>query len=363
MEGSGPSSPVAGSWRCSVQISPKALPLLCLCACAAWGADPALLRHVMPEARALVGANLSQFFSSPIAQPLLARMRSSNPQLDSLAQAAGLDLERNLTEMLVAAPAGGKQNIGVVLLRGAFDAARLSTSAANAGARLQRYRGVSVISSGQETEAWFALLDGATAALGDPTSVRGVIDRLGSGDGAPPELLSLAGRYSREYDFWAVSIVPPSEMASASTAQQLGGILQGDILRSVVETGGGVKFGAGILLAGEAVARTEQDAAALADVARFFLGLAQLNAMKNPQAAAAEWFKNLDLRAKGRSVRLSLRISEADLNKMLNQAQGLLEKQPGNQPRTAPEAAPAPSRDVVIQSSPRDMGTVVIRDK
>ena len=121
-------------------------------------------------------------------------------------------------------------------------------------------------------------------------------------------------------------------------------------MRGIVGTSGGIKFGPSILIAGEAVTRSEKEATALADVVRFFMGMVQMSAQKNPQAAAAmAFFQRLDLKAEGNVMRVSLTIPEADLEKLIQQAQ--------QKPK------PRPASGVVIRSSPKDMGTVTLPAK
>jgi len=200
--------------------------------------------------------------------------------------------------------------------------------------------------------------------------VREVIDRRGTGTGPDPGLRARIDRASAMYDFWAVSTVPVSDMAGKVPSGQLSGVMQGDVLRGVLETSGGLKFGPDIVIAGEAVTRSEKDATALADVVRFFVGLAQMSAQKDPKAAASLAFlQKLELTSQGNVMRLSLAIPEAELEKAIQQGIASAKRQAaaakkGAAPVPRYKVSPAPSSgDIVIQSSPKDMGTVVIKDR
>lgn len=324
--------------------------ILLLAAAVASAADPALLRLVMPEAKVISGANLSQFMTSPFGSFLLSQAQSAEPQLRSFIQATGFDPLRDLNEILMASPANPKENRGVLLARGVFDPSRIEALAKQSGAAVQSYKGVQVVVGKQKTDAWFAFLDASTAVMGDALSVRGVIDRGGGGPGPDPKLLARVNQVSGQYDFWAVSAVPAAEFAQSMPNPQMGGIMQGDVMRGVLETSGGIKFGPGILIAGEAVTRSEKDATALADVVKFFVGMAQMSAQKDPKAAASMAFlQQLDLKAQGNVLRVALTVPEADLEKFIRQVQ---EK-------------PKPRADggIVIHSSPKDMGTVTLPSK
>ncbi len=321
--------------------------VLLLAASVASAADPALLRLVLPEAKIISGADLSQFVPSPFGRFLLAQLQSSEPDMRSFIQATGFDPLRDVSEVLMASPANPKENRGVLLARGVFDPSRIAAFARQSGTVVQSYNGVQVMVGKQKTEPWIAFLDSSTAVMGDALSVQSVIDRGGGGPGPGPELVARVEQASGLYDFWAVSAIPASSFAGSMPTPQMGTIMQGDVMRGIVGTSGGIKFGPSILIAGEAVTRSEKEATALADVVRFLVGMAQMSTQKDPQAAASLAFlQRLDLKAQGNVMRVSLTIPEADLEKLIQQAQQ--------------KAKPRPANGVVIRSSPKDMGTVTI---
>ncbi|HSW50656.1 MAG TPA: hypothetical protein VLH09_10800, partial [Bryobacteraceae bacterium] len=275
-------------------------------------------------------------------------------------QETGFDPVRDLQEVLIASPGGQKETRGLVLLKGAFDPARLSALAQKSGAAVQTYKGVQVMAGKQKTDGWFAFLDSATAALGDAASVRALIDRPASAQGLDAALRARIERTSNAYDFWAVSTVPPSQLASGMQPGQFDGLMQGDVLKGVLETSFGVKFGPDMLIAMEALTRSDKDATALADVVRFFVSLAQMSAQKDPKAAASlSFLQKLQLTSEGSVMRLSLSIPQADMEKFIQQAQAAAKKQAAPPKKSAPPAPP--SGGLVIQSSPKDMGTVVVK--
>ena len=290
--------------------------VLLLAASVVSAADPALLRLVMPEAKVISGANVPQFVASPLGRFLLAQLQASEPDLRSFIQATGFDPLRDVTEVLMASAADPKEKRGVLLMRGVFDPSRIAAFAK------QSYNGVQVMQGKQKTDPLIAFLDSSTAVVGDALSVQGVIDRAASGHGPGPELIARVDHASGLYDFWVVSAIPASDFAGSMPTPQMGTIMQGDVMRGIVGTSGGIKFGPSILIAGEAVTRSEKDATALADVVRFFVGMAQMSAQKNPQAAAATaFFQRLDLKTEGNVMRLALTVPEADLEKFIQQVQ------------------------------------------
>jgi hypothetical protein len=315
----------------------KTVLALLLAVSVAAAADPALLSHVPPDAKVFAGANLAQFLASPFGKTVIDQAQSSQPQIQQFIQAAGFDPFRNMQEFLVASTGAQTRNQGLVLVKGSFDAGRLGALAQKSGAALTTYSGVQVLAGKKPTDAWFAFLDNATAAVGDAQSVKGVIDRRGSGGGPDARLRARIDQLSGSYDFWVISQAPMSDLA--------GGAMQGDILKAVVEMSGGIRFGADLLIAIEAVNRTDKDAAALADVVRFFVGMAQMNAQKDPKAAnSSQFLQRLQLSAEGNVTRMSLSVPGAELEKLIQQAR-----------------AAVPKGGLTIQSSPKDMGTVVVK--
>ncbi len=313
--------------------------------CPAAAADPGLLSMAPPDASLFLGASLSRLAGSPAARAAVTQAQSSQPQIRQFVQATGLDPLGDVREFLLASSADGKTDRGLVLIKGTFDAGKLAALAARSGGALSTYGGVQVVAGKKPSDGWVALLDGATAAFGDPESIRGAIDRRGAGRGPEPRLRARIDELSNTYDLWALSAAPLSDLPQSALSGQLGGLMQGDILKAVEMAGGGIRFGADLLIVLEAVSRTDKDAAALADVARFLAGMAQLNAQKDPKAAdSLQFLSRFQVTAAGNVTRMSLNLHTAEMEKLIRRSQ-----------------APAARQGVTIQSSPRDMGAVEIR--
>jgi hypothetical protein len=193
--------------------------------------------------------------------------------------------------------------------------------------------------------------------------VQAAIDRRGVNAGLDSRLVARVQEMSRQYDFWVVGKVPEGALpAAGAQSQQLGALMQGDIMKSIVEFGGAVKLGPELTIAGEAVTKTEKDAAALTDVLKFFIGMARMTAQKDPKTADSMAFlQKLNLWAEGNVAKMSLTIPAAEVQKALQTAIVQAIRQAGTAPaRQAPAVAP-PDGGLIINSSPRDMGTVIVR--
>lgn len=332
----------------------KSVLVLLISASIAGAVDPVLLDQVMPEAKVFVGINFAGISTSPLGQMALAQSEAASAQIKALKRTVGFDPLKDMREILIASTGEAKDSRSLVLLRGSFP--KVDALALAAGASIQSYKGVPVLSMKEQTGlTMLALLDPSTIAIGDQKSVQAAIDRRGVNAGLDSRLVARVHEMSRQYDFWMVGKVPEGALPAASAqSQQLGGLMQGDIVKSIVEFGGGVKLGPELTIAGEAVTKTEKDATALADVLKFFIGMAQMSARKDPKAANSMAFlQKLNLRAEGNVAKMSLTIPAAEMEKAVRAAiaQALQQAAP----------APPPGGGLIINSSPRDMGTVIVR--
>jgi hypothetical protein len=78
-----------------------------------------------------------------------------------------------------------------------------------------------------------------------------------------------------------------------------------------------VKLGPEIVVDAEVVARSDKDAAAIADVVRFVAGMMAMNARDPNAAQVVTLLQSLKLVVEGARVKLSLRIPEAEIEKVL----------------------------------------------
>lgn len=301
-------------------------------------ADPTLMNLVMPDARMISGFDVERAKTSPFGQFLLSQMASSDPSFEQFVTATGFDPRRDLHEVLIASSGTPDNARGVLLFRGSFDAPRIVAMAKLNGATIKPYKGIEILSGtksggpwsfnmgGTKTDGAFTFLDNGTAVLGDARSLRAVIDRRGVGRGPNPRLAARVRQLSEQYHAWGVSMLPVADWSSKVPDENVSGVMQGDALRSIEESSGGIRFGEEIEISGEAVTRSEKDAVALADVIRFLTGLMQLNQKDARISGPAKILQSLDLRTEGNVMKLSLRFPEADLEKFILDARAQAQK-------------------------------------
>ncbi len=277
-------------------------------------ADPQLVSLLMPDAKIVAGINVEQARNSAFGQFVLARL-SNGEGIGSLAGVTGFDPRTDVREVLMAS-AGGGSHTGLILLHGVFNAAKIFDLARTAGDVTTVYNGVEMMSGTGGTGA-VAFLDGTIAIAGDPDSVRGALDRRNAPAILDPLLVSKMNALSASQDAWTVSIVPVAGLRPAMPNSNLDSVLRGDLLKSVQQASAGVKFGTVVQFSGEAVATTDKDATALADVVRFGTSMLQMNAPQSAGALVTAVMQSLVLKTDGATVTVGVGIPEALLENLV----------------------------------------------
>ena len=294
---------------------PAALAFL-LSGCLLHAADPALLNLLMPDAKVVAGVNVDQAISSPFGQFLLSQLPNNDPGLTKLMAATGFDPRRDLHEILTGTDA---QEHGLVLAKGTFDTALIFAAAQAAGQTVDTYNGVQVLTGKNNSHAHgLAFLGNTIAIAGDLDSVHGAIDRRSAtGTLIDAGLASQAQQLSGSFDAWSISILPLSALSSQiGSGGNLNGILNSDLLKTIQQTSGGVKFGDVIQISAQAVSNSSQNATALADVVRFLVNMVLVNAPASSASAISAILQNLNVQADGSSVNLTLAIPEQQLENL-----------------------------------------------
>ena len=273
----------------------KKLAIGFLFAAAAFAADPELLRLAMPEARILAGIDVSKVKDTPFGKFAVAQLsEAQDPQYDAFVKASGFDPRESVDEILLAKTDAGERRL--MLARGRFDTARILDAAAAAGAGVATYHGTQVLVS---SDAWLAFLSPSIVAMGDPASVRAVVDRRDKSAGPAAEIASRVNEVSKDFALWFVSALPISELLQDLPSGGAGDAVKGEVLRSVQKASGGVTFGDSVRLSAELTAASAEDASKLATVLKFLAG-----AIGQTQA---------DVAAQGSVVKLGMTLSESQL--------------------------------------------------
>jgi hypothetical protein len=273
-------------------------------------ADTALLTLVSPDAKAIGGIDVTQTRNSPFGQFLLSQMKEDDAGFREFMNATGFDPRNDLNYVVFASPAEGSKR-GVVIARGRFNGPQILAAAKAKGATTVNYRGIDLLQHGTSV---LAVIDGQLAIAGDDAMVKAAIDRRALSGPAAVPLVQKASTFSTRYHSWMVT------SGMNTRLPQMGGRpgAPNPAFESILETGGGVNFGTVIQIEGEALTKTDADAKALVQIAQFLTGMMALNQDKSPQAQQIQnILQTLDVKTQGTVVKMSLRVSETDLEEII----------------------------------------------
>lgn len=283
--------------------------------------DPALLRRVPANSRVLAGIDMARLADSASGREFFSLLQASYPRLAVLNEWPGFEPVRDARQILLAAAGQANANHTVILVRGKFDPAAMGAQ----GLRMEFFENTPVLHAEGKDAHWLAILEDGVAALGSRESVGRLLVRRNSREITDAGLLASAEQLSARFDFWAVSIAPSADLADTVPKGQTSAILRGDVLSAVLESRLGIEAGSSSRLTAEAVTRSAKDAAALAEVLRFFAGVLQLSEkIRGPKTApSAGLLDSLQVQTEGNLVRATLSLSDAQLQTLVRRARDL----------------------------------------
>ena len=267
----------------------------------------------MPEAKIIGGMNAEQVRTSPFGQYLLREAQVHEKDLDELIAATGFDPRRDIREVLFASTAEQRQQRepkkGLVLIRGVFEVPRILAAAQQKEATTEKYQGVDVLKNKRGSQ-WVAFPDSTLAIAGDAANVQAAINRLSAPAVLDSALAVKVNQLSTSQDVWAISLSPRMDLTYPTPGQN-------GAFAKVEQISGGLKLGTNAMLSAEAVATTEKDAAALADVVRLMANLARLNTSPQNQDFVAV-LESLNVQTEAKFVRASLSVPEEQLERLVD---------------------------------------------
>jgi hypothetical protein len=274
-----------------------------LAACAA-GHD--LWKYLPPDATAVSGVDVERTKNSPFGRYLMEQVAQEERGFGELQAATGFDPRRDLRTVIVAALPG--RNQALLAARGAFDQARILEAARREKGAVLVHEGLNVVAS-KDGEHWMAFPDATSVLAGPAELVRAAIAQ--AKNPPPRSYLAKAQSLDASYDAWVVSSDPAGGLLKGIPANQ-----NGDLLRSIRQAAGGVKFGIHIEIDANATARSDRDATALHDAIRFIAGMIRVKSEE--QGAVSTLLDSMRLSTTGDQVAISLRLPEAEIEKLID---------------------------------------------
>jgi len=277
--------------------------------------DTGLLNLVMPDAKVLAGVNVEQAKNSPFGQYVLSQAQTENTDLKKLEALTGFDPTRDVRELLIASNSvGGTQHTGLFLARGTFNPGLIANAATAHDAVMESYNGITILEDPKKTHG-VAFPDASLAIVGDIANVKAAIDRMKSPSSLPASIVSQVNQWSGSQDAWAISAVPVSSLHPPAGAPNVPGMNGAAALQNIQSAAGGVKFGALVVVTGQAQAATTQDAQQLADTVKLLANLAQMQAGNDPIAASLA--QSLTVSTSGTTVNASVSLPEDQLQQAM----------------------------------------------
>jgi len=281
-------------------------------------ADPQLLNLVMPDAKVLAGVNVEQAKTTPFGQYVLSQMQSQNQEMQKLEALTGFDPTRDVRELLVASnvanSGAANDHTGLFLATGTFDSAKIAAAATADGGITESYKGVTIIEDPKGTHG-VAFLSSGLAVAGDVANVKGAIDRQSGGPSIPAGLVVQVNHWSSTEDAWAISTVSPSSLEPPAGAPKVPGMNGAGPFQTVQSAAGGVKFGALVVVTAQAQADNAEDATQMGNAVKMLAMLAQMQATKDPAAAALA--QSLQVSTSGSTLNVSISLPEDQLQQVV----------------------------------------------
>lgn len=280
-------------------------------------ADVSMLNLLMPDAKVVTGVDVERTRNSPFGQYFIQQMAAKDSGLEKFVQMTGMDPRKDVFEIIVASTdSGGVFNAAggtIFVVRGAFDPSKL-TQLASAHGAVTSYNGTQIVEAGKGAQAaWVGFL-GNLMVAGPQAGVKTAIDRYRSAKKADPMLTSRIQAASSKHDAWFLTTVSPGALAGNLTSNpNVKGAMAGELMQGIESLSGGVKFGANVIVSGEATARSDKDASALVDVLRFFANMAQSSGAKSGPMSI---LNGVQMLAEGKTVKFSLTTPEQDFEKL-----------------------------------------------
>lgn len=286
--------------------------------------DNGLLALVPANAKVVTSMDVQQARTSPFGQFLLSQTNANGQGFEEMARQTGFDPRSDLQTLMFASPgpSASPQSGFVVLMRGTFDAQRISNLILSKGGAVQTSDGVDIYVNTHKRNGVttaFALPDTGIAVLGDLASVQQVIANRANPTVLDPDLQSLIANVSGANDAWFATVLGGSYLTmhiNHATNQQAKP--QAQALQSVRQAAGGLHFGSTVDFSFDAITRSPQDATALADVIHFLTSMVQLQTKNGaPPPAITAALQNMSLNTSGNTLQASLSIPEASMEQLV----------------------------------------------
>jgi hypothetical protein len=275
--------------------------------------DPALLRFIPPNPKALISVDWKTLKSTHIG----ALLRAKYIDGDSNSAIPGVEYLDDVDRFIVASPGTVRAEESseppmLVVVRGHFDLAKVRKTLAEHGARPQSFNSMQVYrpqgKSGRDLA--FVLIDAQTILIGDASSVFASLER--NANPTPPDagpVLVRAKELDSRYDVWAIL----SGMQSIASDRLLGLLAGGGLQSESRSFEAGVSLKNGLLADIALIFPSEPEARSMVSEFSKMMKAAIKDKVGGP--AMVDFEKRLRVAADGATARISLRMTPPEFEK------------------------------------------------
>jgi hypothetical protein len=281
--------------------------------------DPTLVTLVPGDSVFLADVRMDALRATPFYKKWIAN-RPAAP-LDDLARQTGLDLRKDLLELLVVS--NGQRT--AVLARGKFSVNGAEPHLDRPGVTRTPYKGQTLIGNDQGSVTF---LNAGVAVAGRPDAVRWIIDQRGRSSGLPPALRDKVSQIPAGNQMWLASAggfgALQKDLPQTGNLANIGKVIS--MLESVTAA---ADMRSGLKLAVNGVCRNEQDAKSLSDAVRGLVGIGRLSTPDN-QPELLRAYDGIKVEQQQRSVLVNAAIGPELVDSLFGRFSQM------QKPRTAP---------------------------
>lgn len=247
-----------------------------------------------PGTNIVIGIRVHNLAISSVAQTFAAPARDAAAGWLKAVPLDGIDLLRDVDEVLIATSGKGQNPPAIIVVTGRFDVARLAEGA-------KRYHEVPLLTGEAESDAVVAFLEPGIALIGDPALVRAAIDQRRGSNRIDSALNDRITSLRQRYDIWGLGNLPEGFTAPLPEAK---------ILESIDRFQFGMQLASGLELGAEIHARASADAEKLHTAFDMMAALVKGQG-QSPSAA------RFDLQADGGTMKLTVFIPDEELKRTI----------------------------------------------
>ncbi len=282
--------------------------------------DSGLLALVPPGSKIVSAIDLDAARNSEFGHYILSKMQAEDHNFEQFAQQTGFDPRVDLQYVVFSSPGANGDQMGskfAILARGNFDPQRIASTAKAKGAVAQTYQGVDILVHASGTQkTGVAFPEPSIAVMGDIATLEQIIAGRLAPTALDPALQQQISKV-QDSDAWFVSLMPGSFLANQIKEQTKQPMQRAQVLQSVLQSSGAIRFGDQIQLSFDALTRSPKDATSLADVVRFVASMVQMQRQNDPRAdVLATALDNMNLTTDGDAMHLSIAVPEKSLEQL-----------------------------------------------